>query len=262
MQSQGSENVEVIDVCDQQERTWQVPRRRWAMAMSWHDLAFLHWPVDPAVLRPLIPEALEIDTFDGRAWIGIVPFRMTGVRPRWLPNLPRLSRFAELNVRSYVTASGKPGVWFHSLDAANAIAVWAARKTFCLPYYRARIAHSQQDGWFHYESSRTHRGGGDARFVARYRPTGDVYHSEPGTLDRWLTARYCLYCADRHGRLWRGEIDHAPWPLQPAEAEVETNTMTTPLGVTLPDRQPLVHFSRRIDAVAWALEPVEERDCN
>lgn len=234
------------------------------MAMSWHDLAFLHWPVDPAVLRPLIPQALEIDTFDGQAWIGIVPFHMTGVRPRLLPNLPGLSRFAELNVRTYVTADGMPGVWFHSLDAANAIAVWVARRTFYLPYFRARIAHAQRGGWFHYESTRTHRSAGDARFVVRYRPTGGVYHSEPGTLDRWLTARYCLYCADRHGRPWRGEIDHPPWPLRRAEAEVETNTMTVPLGITLPDQPPLVHFSRRIDAVAWTLEAVRttSRDCD
>jgi uncharacterized protein YqjF (DUF2071 family) len=226
------------------------------MAMSWHDLAFLHWPVQPKVLRPLIPEALEIDTFDGQAWIGIVPFHMTGVRPRWMPNLPGLSRFAELNVRTYVTADDKAGVWFHSLDAANAIAVWVARRTYYLSYYRARIAHREVDGWFHYESMRTHRGGGEARLVARYRPTGDVYQSEANSLDRWLTARYCLYTADRRGRTWRGEIDHAPWSLQRAEAEVETNTMTAPLGITLPDRPPLVHFSRRIDAVAWTLEAV------
>jgi uncharacterized protein YqjF (DUF2071 family) len=116
------------------------------MAQSWHDLLFAHWTVDTAMLRPHIPAKLEIDTFDGQAWLGIVPFSVTGVRLRWTPPLPWLSAFPELNVRTYVTAQEKPGVWFFTLDAANALAVAAARLTFHLPYFRARNAGKPGDG--------------------------------------------------------------------------------------------------------------------
>src|SRR5262245_10075958 len=126
-------------ITDTEHRPWPLPGRPWVMAMRWHDLLFAHWPVDPAVLRPLIPASLQIDTYDGQAWIGVVPFRMTGVRPRFVPPLPGLSAFAEINVRTYVTIEQKPGVWFFSLDAANRLAVWAARLSYHLPYCFARI---------------------------------------------------------------------------------------------------------------------------
>lgn len=226
------------------------------MAMCWHDLLFMHWPVPAAALRRHIPEALAIDTFDGTAWIGVVPFRMSGVRPRCVPALPRLSAFAELNVRTYVVAGGKPGVWFFSLDAAEPFAVWAARRVFHLPYYDARMSCAPDREAIRYSSIRTHRGAAPAMFQGRYRPSGAVYHARPGTLDHWLTARYCLYAADRSGLLWRGDIHHAPWPLQPAEAEMEVNTMVDQIGLSLPHVPPLLHFARRLDVVAWLLERV------
>ena len=120
-------------------RPWPLPTGPWIMSQSWHDLLFAHWPIDASHLRPLIPAALEIDKFQGEAWIGVVPFRMSGVRLRATPALPTLSAFPELNVRTYVTHGGKPGVWFFSLDAANAIAVSVARAWFHLPYFNARM---------------------------------------------------------------------------------------------------------------------------
>jgi uncharacterized protein YqjF (DUF2071 family) len=226
------------------------------VAMRWHDLLFCHWPIPPAVLRPFIPPALEIDTFDGQAWIGVVPFHMTGVRPRFVPALPGLSAFAEINVRTYVTTGGKPGVWFLSLDAAHRLAVWGARLTFHLPYYYARISVRENQGRFSYESCRCHRGGGEAQFAAVYGPTGEPYQSSRGSIDHWLTERYCLYAEDRQGRVFRGEIHHNHWPLQPAAAEIQSNTMIAPLGIELPNTAPLLHFARRVDAVAWVLEDV------
>lgn len=243
--------------CKQSDRTWPVPTRPWAMAMCWHDLLFAHWPVAQEELRPLVPAALDIDTFDGKAWLGVVPFSMTGVHPRRVPNLPGLSRFAELNVRTYVTAEGKPGVWFFSLDAANRIAVWVARRTFHLPYFNARIsAVRDSDGWVHYECTRTDRSGPPARFRGSYRPTGEVYRAAQGTIDFWLTARYCLYSVDTCGRVYRGEIDHPPWPLQVAEAEFTESSMAQPLGITLPGTAPLLHFSKRIDTRAWTVRRI------
>src|SRR5258706_3621107 len=132
---------------DTTHRPWALPRQPWIMAMQWHDLLFMHWPIPSARIRKYIPAALTIDTFDGVAWIGVVPFWMRGVRPRLVPALPRLSAFPELNVRTYVTAQGKPGVWFFSLDAANALAVAAARLTFHLPYFRARMRCNEIGGW-------------------------------------------------------------------------------------------------------------------
>jgi uncharacterized protein YqjF (DUF2071 family) len=223
--------------------------------MRWHDLLFMHWPVPADLLRPLLPPGLELDTYGSEAWIGVVPFRMTGIRPRYTPTLPWISAFVELNVRTYVTRDGKPGVWFFSLDAANPVAVRMARWQFHLPYFDARMRSIPAGDGMHYASARTHRGAPAATFTAHYRPTGDVYRSRPGDLDHWLTERYCLYSADARGQIHRGDIHHAPWPLQHAEAEIETNTMTDWLGIDLPDTAPLLHFARRLEVVAWLLRP-------
>ncbi len=237
-------------------RPWELPRQPWALAMQWHDLLFMHWPLPVAALRAHIPPALTIDTFDGMAWIGVVPFHMRGVRPRYLPELPGLATFPELNVRTYVIAGDKPGVWFFSLDAANPLAVRGARWMFHLPYYDARMLSERTGEQVNYASRRTHRGAAAATFQARYGPTGPVYQAVPGTIDHWLTERYCLYAADRRGRAWRGEIHHPPWPLQPAAADVILNRMTHQINLDLPDLPPLLHFTHRLDVVAWMLQPV------
>jgi uncharacterized protein YqjF (DUF2071 family) len=225
------------------------------MGMRWHDLLFLHWPVRPEILRPLIPEGLELDLFDGSAWIGVVPFRMTGVRPRYLPRFAGLA-FPEINVRTYVWSPGRSGIWFFSLDAANRLAVRTARARYGLPYYHARMSVRLEQGTVHYRSLRVDKRSSGAEFHASYKPAGEVYRSAPATLDRWLTDRYCLYAIDRRGRLGYADIHHAPWPLQPAEAELRTNTMTEPLGIRLPEIPPVAHFARRLDVIAWRVVPV------
>ena len=240
-------------------RPWPLPHRPWVLAMQWHDLLFMHWPVPPALLRPSIPPALTLETFDGAAWLGIIPFRMAGVRPRLVPPLPWLSAFPELNVRTYVTTEGKPGVWFFSLDAGNPFAVRGARTLFSLPYYDAAMETESDGDAVRYTSTRTHRGAPGAAFTGRYRPSGSVSHAAIDSLESWLTERYCLYAADRRGRVWRGNIHHAQWPLQPAEADITRNTMTDPLQLRLPSRAPLLHFAQRLDVVAWTLEAMEAK---
>ena len=237
-------------------RPWPVPRRPWALAMEWHDLLFMHWPVPVEALRRWIPEQLILDTYDGWAWLGIVPFTMSGVHPHFVPPVPGLSAFPELNVRTYVTYDGKPGVWFFSLDAANPLAVRGARFLFQLPYYDAHMPVVSQADTVVYRSERTHPRAAPVRFSARYRPTGPVLSPPEGSIDRWFTDRYCLYVAGRSGSVWRGDIDHARWELQPAEVEVLENTMIAPLRLSLPDRQPLLHFSRHRTVVAWMLDRV------
>jgi uncharacterized protein len=226
------------------------------MAQSWHDLLFAHWCVDAALLRPQVPADLEIAAFDGQAWVGVVPFRMSGVRLRGTPALPWLSAFPELNVRTYVAANGKPGVWFFSLDAGNPIAVAVARAWFHLPYFRARMECAETNGWIHYASERTHRGAPAGILNAAYRPVGEVFEPRPGTLEHFLTERYCLYSATSRGRIYRGEIHHPPWQLQAAEAEFAQNTMGQAAGLALPQGKPVLHFARRQDMVAWAPQRV------
>jgi uncharacterized protein YqjF (DUF2071 family) len=225
------------------------------MAQTWRDLLFAHWPVAAEALRPLVPAALELDMFDRRAWVGVVPFRMTGIRARWLPPVPWLSAFAELNVRTYVTFGGKPGVNFFSLDAANPVAVATARRWFHLPYVNAAMSCREDGDAVQYSSRRTRRGTSAAELRARYRPAGPVTLAERGSLAHWLTERYCLYTVDRQGRTMRGEIHHPPWPLQAAEADISVNTMASAAGITLPSEPPVLHFARRIDVVVWSLRP-------
>jgi uncharacterized protein YqjF (DUF2071 family) len=238
-------------ISDTAHRPWPLPRQPWMMRMDWHDLLFMHWPVSGDALRRYIPPALQIDTFDGSAWIGVVPFRMRRVVPRMIPPVPYLSAFPELNVRTYVSAAGKPGVWFFSLDAANPIAVEVARAAFHLPYYNAHMICDSAGESVQYASVRTHRNAAPAIFQGHYRPTGPAYAATAGTLERWLTERYCLYAANRRGTIWRGEIHHRQWPLQPAEAEIVCNRMTDQIRLRLPDTRPLLHFARQLEVVAW-----------
>ena len=237
-------------------RPWPAPKKPWVMSMQWHDLLFMHWPVAVEALRPLIPRALEIDTWTDTAWVGVVPFRMAGVRSRLGPALPWLSAFPELNVRTYVTIGGKPGVWFFSLDAGNPLAVEGARDFFHLNYYNAAMRCEAEGERICYQSQRTDRRAAGAALAVRYWPTGARYRAIPGTQEHWLTERYCLYAANRHGTIWRGDIHHQPWPLQPAAAEIGHNTMTAQIGLTLPAARPLLHFARRLDVLGWWIERV------
>lgn len=222
----------------------------WVMSMRWESLAFLHWPVAHDVLRPMIPSGLELQTREGAAWLGITPLRMSRVRARLTPPVPRLSSFPELNLRTYVAAGGRPGIWFFSLDAGSRLAVSGARLTFGLPYHTASMGISRENGSVRYHSVRKGAPHGEARFRGSYRPTCPVRAATPGTLEHWLTERYCLYSV-RGGRLLRGEIHHSPWPLQTASAEIEENTIALPIGIRLAGPPPLAHFARRLDVKAW-----------
>jgi uncharacterized protein YqjF (DUF2071 family) len=223
----------------------------------WLDLLFAHWPIPADEIVPLIPPGLTLETYAGTAWLGIVPFRMSHLRPRGLPAVPWLSYFPELNVRTYVRVDDRPGVFFFSLDAGNPIAVALARTFFHLPYFRAQmeVRYGNRET-VHYTSHRTHRHAPAASLVGSYRPLGPIYRAAAGSFEYWLTERYALYSVDRQGRIYRGEIHHQPWPLQPAEAEFTTNSIAAASGLTLPDQPPLLHFVRRLDVVAWAIQPV------
>ena len=232
-------------------RPYPAPSGPWAMGMSWRDLLFMHWPVEADALRPLVPSSLSIDTFDGNAWLGVVPFDMVGVRPHFVPAVPGISNFPEINLRTYVTAEDRPGVWFFSLDAHNRLAVRLARATFHLPYFDAEMSCHASGDQVDYRSIRTHKGAPPAEFVARYGPSGRPFESGPGSIESFLTERYCLYSADGRNNVRRGEIHHQMWPLQPAEVEVRTLAMTQQIGLKPPETEPILHFSKRLDVLAW-----------
>ena len=220
------------------------------MTQSWHDLLFAHWPLDPAALRDKVPADLGLDVFDGRAWLGAVPFHMTNVAMRGMAWLPFASAFPELNVRTYVTVGGKPGVYFFSLDATSPLAVYTARALFGLPYYRATMEVEASARRVSYRSIRKSRLA--AEFAASYGPVGAVAEPRPGTVEHFLTERYCLYTA-ANGHVRRLEIHHRPWPLQPADAQIAVNTMAAASGIALPAPAPLLHFARRLDVLAWGM---------
>jgi uncharacterized protein len=235
-----------------EHRPWPLPGRSWVMGQTWDDLLFAHWRVSPDSLRELLPEGLNVDLFEGEAWIGVTPFAVTGLRTRGLPPLPFVSSFLELNTRTYVTAGGRPGIWFFSLDASSELAVEGARRGFKLPYFRADMRAGWRDGWLGYECRRRDPRGEPAAFTGRYRAIGDQLDADPRSLAHFLTERYCAYTTDE-GRLRRIEIHHRPWPLQPAEAVIDENTMP-PAGLVLLDDTPLLHFSARQDVVIWPLD--------
>ncbi len=230
-------------------RPWAMPNRPWIMTQTWHDLLFAHWPVDPQHLRSKIPRAFEIDLFGAEAWVGIVPFYMTNVAPRGIPSLPGLSAFPELNVRTYVRVDDRPGVYFFSLDAGSSVAVHAARHLLNLPYFRASMNVAADAKGIRYQSRR--RANLSAEFVATYEPIGAPSVAAAGTIEYFLTERYCLYEIDRSGKPYRLDIHHRPWSLQPAMVHIERNSMAGPAQIDLSDPPSFVHFSKRQDTVAW-----------
>jgi uncharacterized protein YqjF (DUF2071 family) len=225
-------------------RPWPIPSRPWVMGQTWKRLLFAHWRVSHDALRPHVPKPLILEEWDGSAWIALTPFRVEGLRPRGVPPLPLFSSFFELNCRTYVRAGDRPGIWFFSLDASSRAAVEAARRTYRLPYWFAQI---DARG----EIFDARRVGEDAQFSARYRGRGNPAPAKPGTLEHFLTERYCLYGGDG-GRV-RAEIHHPPWLLQPAEATVEQINIS-PVSL---EGEPLYHYAERQDVLVWSPERIE-----
>ena len=221
------------------------------MAQRWSHLLFAHWPVSPEHLRPLVPRSLMLDTRENVAWVSVTSFLLSRLRPRALPPVPWLSSFPEWNLRTYVTDGRKPGVFFFSLDAGRWLAVAGARALYALPYFQASMRLTvARDGTIRYESRRT-QAPAPADFVASYRPAGHPALAEVGSLDNWLTERYCLYAVDSAHRVYRAEIHHLPWPLQPVEAVISHNTIGTAAGIYLPPGAPRVAFAHALDVRVW-----------
>jgi uncharacterized protein YqjF (DUF2071 family) len=233
-------------------RPWPIPRLPWVMGQTLHRLLFAHWPVDPKLVRPKVHPSIPLDTWEGRGWITMTPFSVRGTRPRLLPPLPLISAFPELNVRTYSTVGGKPGVYFFSLDADEWAAVLAARVIYRAPFFKADMDCTPEGDDTYFRCHRTH--GPAAEFEGRYGPSGPVANAAPGSLDYWLCERYCMYTTDKRGRILRADIHHPPWPLRPAFLDLQRNTMARHIGIELTG-QPLLHLAQRQDLVFWPLMP-------
>lgn len=236
-------------------RPWPVPDTPWLMRQSWVDVLFAHWPVPVEQLRALVPKPLSIDTFDGSAWVGVVPFEVKGARARGLPGVPSATDFLEANVRTYVTIGGKPGVYFFSLDAGSGLAVLGARTFFRLRYFEAEMHCYRTPAGVVYRGRRLDRASAD--LDCTYAPRGEVSFARPGTLEHFLTERYCLYTINHANEVWRMNIHHPPWPLQPAEAVFRKLGIVHADNIDLPDTPPLLHYAASQHVLIWPPEGLE-----
>ena len=236
-----------------------LPSGRWVMTQRLNDLLFAHWPVSASSLCGLIPEGLQLDTCQGTAWLGVVPFWLDRIKLRGLPSIPGARRFPELNVRTYVRdpQNGMPGVYFLSIDASNLFGATVARLLYNLPCHWAEMQHQQRTEREFAFYSRRRLARHPVLFKARYRglgPARKLVESRAGSLEYFLTERYCLFTRDHNGGLARASIHHVPWPLEEAEAEIERNDLADELGIKLPNVQPVLHYSRRMAVYVWQLE--------
>ena len=236
---------------DDSHRLWPVPHYPWTMKQTWSDLLFAHYPIEYEALRKLVPECLPLDSYNGVYWVGVVPFRMSGVRLRGLPPVPGTDKFPELNVRTYVTLNGKPGVYFFSLDAANWPAVKGAKMLYHLPYWHADMEINTSDNDVVFKSTR--RNEAEIGLACSYRPTSEPFQTTAGSLEEWMVERYCFYTLNRSGIPLRCDILHEPWIIQTAEAEFSYHTILSNQGIEVASTKPTLHFAKKIEVRAWPL---------
>jgi hypothetical protein len=237
-------------------RPWTLPRAPWIGFQSWQQELFAHWPVDAEAVRSALPPGLELDTFDGQAWVGATPFIIRRSHVRGLPPLPPIAEYLELNLRTYVRRGGMAGVWFFSLEASSRTAVLGGRALYRLPYFVARMRMSEAGsgkGGIEFESRRPD---GRAAFLARYAPAGPPTLATPGSLDHFLFERYMLYAGLHRGGLLRAHVHHPPWRLQPAEAEVDAEGLLRAADVVADLQPALLHYIERQDTLIWGPERV------
>ncbi|WP_139378302.1 YqjF family protein [Mesobacillus jeotgali] len=233
----------------QSHRPYPLPDMNWLMTQEWHHTLFAHWPVPSASLREHVPRELEIDTFDGSAWIGIVPFKVKNTHGRMTPPIPFFSSYVEVNVRTYVSYGPRSGVYFFTLDANQLLAVIGAKAVFGLNYKQANIDFQEKD-YFELHSKRVPAGDVNAKLSLRYKPSSDIFFAEQGTLEHWFTERYCLW-TKRGSKLVRGDIHHTKWELQRANAELSQEMLIPFINQDLLTKPPLLHYNKYKKAFFW-----------
>jgi len=227
----------------------------WVLFMTWRDLLFASWRVPVEMLRPHVPPAHAIDTFDGSAWVTMVPMRVTGMHWRGVPPIQGIDTLRELNLRTYTTRNGKPGVYFLSIECPSVFNDWMAQHCFGVPYYEAQIATYSDGSSFRFAAERTQKDKPPAAFFANFSPTGETFSPQPGTLEQFLVERYCLYFV-KDRSIYRGDIHHDDWKLQLAETQIDVNTVPGAAGLDLPAKPDHTVFCIRTDTLIWP--PVNE----
>ena len=239
-----------------------LPSGRWEMTQRWNDLLLAHWPIPVAQMAALLPDWLEVDTFQGSAWLGVVPFWLDRIKIRGVPPVPGARSFPDLNLRTYVRDqfTGTSGVYCFSLDASNLLAVAVARSWYHLPYYWSDMRLEQRSEREFSFYSRRRFAGRRVVFKVRYRglgPSQKLAESRPGSLEHFLIERYCLFSTNLAGQPIRANLHHTSWPLEEAEAEIEQNNLAEVLGIRLPDEKPVLHYSRQLAVYVWPAELVQ-----
>lgn len=236
-----------------------VPDRPWASYQSWDNLLMCHWPIEPAGIRSKVPAELELDLFDGQAWVGLIPMFMGEIRLRDVGGIPTEPHFAELNFRTYVRYGGRAGVYFFNVFSQALLADIGARLFFHTPYLPAAVQFDRtEDGGFHFRSHRVLAFPHHARFDADYRPTGEPFQAEPGSLEEFHSERYSAFARTFTGAIVRGDLIHDPWTLQEADAEIRENTVLSSAGLDLPPQPLHVHYSKGVDTVLWTFVDVTQ----
>jgi uncharacterized protein YqjF (DUF2071 family) len=243
-------------------RPRSLPSGRWAMTQRWNDLLFAHWPIPASSMAALLPEGMRVDTFQGSAWLGIVPFWLDRIKIHGMPPIPGLHRFPDLNLRTYVRDehTGMPGVYCFSLDASNLMAVGVARAFFHLPCHWAEMRMDQRSEREFAFYSRRRFSSETVMFKARYRglgPSRKLAENRVGSLEYFLTERYCLFTRNGAGQTVRANLHHIPSPLEEAEAEIERNDLPASIGLRMPVQEPVLHYSRRLAIYVWPAELVQ-----
>ncbi|MGC9225270.1 MAG: YqjF family protein [Terracidiphilus sp.] len=238
-----------------------LPAGRWVLTQRWNDLLFAHWPIPEVLMESLLPEWLEVDTYQGSAWLGAVPFWLDRIKVRGVPSMPGLRNFPDLNFRTYVRDrfTRTPGMYCFSVDSNNFFAVAAARAIYHLPYKLAEMHLEQRSEREFAFYSRRRFSRSEVIFKARYRglgPTQKTAEIRPGSFEYYFSERNCLFSTNRSGQPIRANLHHVSWPLEEAEAEIERNDLARAIGIELPKKEPVLHYSRRLAVYVWPAELV------
>ena len=242
-------NKDIAAILSQTDhRPWPLPQASWIMEQGWYGLLFAHWRVPVSQVRILVPKELELDTFHGEAWASMTPLQIR-MRPRGLFSVGRVWSFPELNFRTYVQYQGIAGIYFFSLDAGSSLAIAGARAFYRLPYFKSKMEMSRTGPDISFKSDRR---SSPAFFYADYRPVSPAHLASAGTLEHWLTERYCLYVTEGK-QVWRGEIHHPPWLLQNVTAEISRNTVDVAAGLPLSGPPALTEYAEQQEVLVWPL---------
>lgn len=241
---------------DEHHKGTDLPNLPWVMKQTWHDLLFAHYPVKLELLQKLVPPVIQLDSYNGSAWIGIVPFHVQNHRARLLPPIPGIDRFSQLNIRTYVTVNGKRGVYFIRVDMNHLIAGVLAKTFYYMPFQAATIKMKQNDQTIHFNSQKN--GQHQFEFQCKYKPITLPFYAAKGSFEQWLVERYSFYALNKKGEVVRSDILHDYWPLQLVEGEISNHSILLNVGIQVAKDEPILHYAKKMEALLWPVVRVKD----